>query len=56
MTFTTANWNAPQTVTITGQNDGVQDGPTPYTINISATSTDPAYQGLTSSVSVTNNP
>ena len=32
LTFTTANWNIPQTVTITGVNDAVDDGDIVYTI------------------------
>ena len=47
LTFTTANWNSPQTVTVTGVDDAVVDGPVAYTIvTASATSTDPSYNGL----------
>ncbi|MFC1643293.1 hypothetical protein ACFL5O_11525, partial [Myxococcota bacterium] len=45
--FTTLNWAAPQTVTITGVDDNVIDGDQPYTIDFQgATSTDTAYKGL----------
>ncbi|HSF16394.1 MAG TPA: Calx-beta domain-containing protein [Vicinamibacteria bacterium] len=54
--FSTANWNVPQTVTVTGVNDAIADGNQSYTIvTAPATSTDLAYNGLTpSDVSVTN--
>jgi hypothetical protein len=32
LTFTSANWNAPQTVTVTGQDDAVDDGDIAYSI------------------------
>ncbi len=32
LTFDSSNWNVPQTVTATGVDDGVTDGPVPYTI------------------------
>jgi hypothetical protein len=46
ITFTPANWNIPQTVTITGVNDFVDDGDIPYTITTTTSSTDPGYNGL----------
>lgn len=47
LTFTSANWNVPQTVTLTGQADGVFDGNVAYTIQVGATtSTDANYNGL----------
>jgi autotransporter-associated beta strand protein len=47
VTFTTANWNVPQTVTVTGIDDAIVDGTIAYTINTgAATSTDPAYSGF----------
>ena len=54
--FTTANWNVPQTVTITGVNDNLDDGDIGYTIVTAvATSSDGNYNGLNASdVSVTN--
>jgi len=53
-TFTTANWNLPQTVTATGVDDPDVDGAVAYAIQLSATSTDADYQGRTNSVSATN--
>jgi hypothetical protein len=47
LTFTTSNWATPQTVTVTGINDGIDDGNVAYTITTNAaTSTDPLYSGL----------
>ncbi|WP_020467890.1 beta strand repeat-containing protein, partial [Zavarzinella formosa] len=47
LTFTPANWNVPQTVTVTGVDDQVADGSQPYTIVLgAATSADPIYNGL----------
>ena len=59
LTFTSANYNAPQIVTITGVDDPqpIQDGPQPYkiTANGGASSTDLNYNGkLAPDVSVTN--
>ena len=43
LTFTAANWNVAQTVTVTGVNDALDDGNQPYTIVIAAAvSTDTA--------------
>jgi uncharacterized delta-60 repeat protein len=56
LTFTTANWNVPQTVTVTGVDDPSVDGDIGYTLVIgTASSSDPAYNGLDpSDVSATN--
>ncbi|MEA5462943.1 DUF4114 domain-containing protein [Leptothoe sp. PORK10 BA2] len=55
ITFTTTNWNTPQTVTITGVDDGDDDGDAAYIINTSVTSTDTRYSTLLPvPVSVTN--
>ena len=56
LTFTPANWNIPQTVTVTGVNDAVDDGDIPYNIiNAPATSADASYNGLDPiDVAVTN--
>jgi len=56
LVFTTANWNVPQTVTVTGVNDTIDDGDIAYTIITGpATSTDPIYSGDNApDVSVTN--
>ncbi|MEG3839354.1 S8 family serine peptidase, partial [Microcoleus sp. herbarium14] len=57
ITFNSANWNAPQTVTVTGVNDYAIDGDRAYTIITSpAVSTDSNYNGLNApDVAVTNN-
>jgi hypothetical protein len=56
LTFTSANWNAPQTVTVTGIDDLIADGNQPYTIVLSpASSSDPGYNGIDpADVSCTN--
>ena len=56
VTFTPANWNVSQTVTITGVDDAVIDGDIAYTIVLAAAvSSDPNYQGLNpADVSVVN--
>jgi hypothetical protein len=54
VTFTTANWNVAQTVTVTGVDDLVADGTIAYAVQMSATSTDAGYQGRTGTVSVSN--
>ncbi len=56
LVFTPANYNAPQTVTVTGVNDDIADGPQVYTINVGvATSSDATYDGFDSdNVTVTN--
>ncbi len=47
LTFTTNNWNVPQTVTVTGVDDSIVDGPITYAIVLApAISADPAYSGL----------
>ena len=47
LTFTSANWDTPQTVTVTGQNDAIQDGDVAYTlINGDPASSDPLYNAL----------
>jgi len=56
LTFSTSNWFMPQTVTVTGVDDAIADGPRAYTIVLApAVSGDPAYDGLDPpDVSVTN--
>jgi hypothetical protein len=56
LTFTPANWTAPQTVTVTGGDDLSIDGDQPYSIVLgAATSGDLAYNGFTPvDVGVTN--
>ncbi|HEX5058788.1 MAG TPA: Calx-beta domain-containing protein [Kofleriaceae bacterium] len=47
LVFTAANWNVAQTVTVTGVDDSIIDGPQPFTITLGpATSTDTSYAGL----------
>src|SRR5258706_132801 len=47
LTFTTANWNVAQTVTVTGVNDPMLDRNITYTIvTAPANSTDPVYNNL----------
>jgi hypothetical protein len=45
MTFTSANWSTPQTVTVTGVNDA---DATDETVTISHTITGAGYAGVTS--------
>jgi hypothetical protein len=56
LTFTPANWNIAQTVTVTGVNDILADGTVTYTIVLSpATSSDTLYNGINpSDVTVQN--
>ena len=56
LTFTSANWNTPQTVTVTGVNDDLDDGDIAYSIvTAAATSADGNYNGINAAdVSVTN--
>src|SRR5438552_16494213 len=47
LTFTAANWSAPQTVTVTGVDDQVQDGAIAYSVALGvAASSDPIYAGM----------
>ena len=46
ITFTTENWNTPQTITITGQDDDIDDGDQDYHIVLTPTSDDSDYAGL----------
>ncbi len=57
LTFTSANFSTPQTVTVFGVNDAILDGNIAYTIITgAAVSADPNYNGMDpSDVSVTNN-
>lgn len=50
LVFTPADWDQPQTVTATGEDDFIDDGDQPFTIELaSATSSDPIYDGLDAS-------
>ena len=47
LTFTPADWRTPQTVTVTGVDDDVDDGDVPYTIILGeAITADPTYAGF----------
>ena len=46
LTFTATNWNIPQTVTITGVDDNIDDGDQNYKIVLAATSDQPDYNGI----------
>lgn len=56
LTFTPANWNTPQTVTVTGVDDNLVDGKVYYSVRLSsAVSADPVYHGIDpSDVSLSN--
>jgi large repetitive protein len=55
LSFSGANWNVPQTVTVTGVDDQIDDGAQGFTITAAAASADANYQGIpVSSVSVSN--
>ncbi len=56
LVFTTENWNSPQTVTVTGVDDSVDDGDAVFSVVLgAATSTDITYSGYDhADVSVTN--
>jgi autotransporter-associated beta strand protein len=57
LTFTSTNWNTPQTVTVTGVDDSVDRENVTYTIVTTATSTDPNYNNVNvANVVLTNNP
>ena len=47
ITFTLANWNLAQTVTVTGVDDALDDGDIPYSIVTTATSADALYNAIT---------
>ncbi|HYI08637.1 MAG TPA: FG-GAP-like repeat-containing protein, partial [Thermoanaerobaculia bacterium] len=47
LTFTTSNWSTPQTVTVHGRNDSLDDGDVAYTLATgAAASTDALYSGF----------
>ena len=46
LTFTSANWNTPQTITVTAVDDNLVEGNHTSTINYTATSTDTNYNAL----------
>src|SRR5207244_6845453 len=56
LTFTAADWNVAQTVTVTGVDDALQDGDIAYQVSVNpAASGDPNYSGRDpADVAVTN--
>ena len=54
LTFTSNDWDDPQTVDVTGVDDDAVDGDIGYLIELTASSDDGSYNGLTADVSVTN--
>lgn len=54
LTFTQANWNIPQQVTIIGVDDSELDGDVSYSIDFNAASSDSEYNGKTTSVDLIN--
>ena len=55
LTFTPDNWNVPQTVTVTGVDDAVDEADAGYKILLTSSSTDPSYNTpLITKVSITN--
>lgn len=55
LTFTTADWASPQTVTVTGVDDAIVDGPQAYAVDLGpATSADAAFAGLSASAALVN--
>jgi len=53
LTFTSSNWNLPQTLTVQATDNNSSDGNTSLNISITSASGDPDYDGLTDSVAVT---
>ncbi|MEZ4798217.1 MAG: hypothetical protein R2809_00270 [Flavobacteriales bacterium] len=55
LTFTSANWNTPQYITVQGLDDSADDGNTVTTLTLSASSADANYNSLSAfTVNVTN--
>ena len=55
LTFTPSNWNTPQSVTVTGQDDTEIDGRSDYEITFSASSSDQDYNNIVvTALSITN--
>ncbi|MBI00438.1 MAG: hypothetical protein CL467_07555 [Acidimicrobiaceae bacterium] len=46
LTFTTSNWDTPQTVTVTGVNDGLSDGDQVVDVTLSAAGFEPVVVGV----------
>ena len=55
LVFTPANWNVPQSATVVGVDDAINDGDVNYTIITTVTSAEPRYDGFAlADVSLTN--
>ena len=54
LTFSTADWNMDQTVTVSGMDDDVADGPQSYAVAVRAGSGDGAYDGLSAEIAGVN--
>ncbi|NBV76498.1 MAG: calcium-binding protein, partial [Methylococcaceae bacterium] len=54
LTFTAANWNTPQALTISGVEDSLVDGNIVYTLTATATSNDSRFNSKSAAVTVTN--
>ncbi|MGM0376593.1 MAG: Ig-like domain-containing protein, partial [Bacteroidota bacterium] len=56
ITFTPQNWNEPQTVTVTGVDDDLEDGDISYTLTLTVSDnlSDETFHGLSASVGVIN--
>jgi|GEM_PF-1663609 len=56
VTFTNANWNTTQTITVTGVNDDLSDGDITYTLTLTVddVSSDDSYDGKSTTVTVIN--
>jgi hypothetical protein len=56
ITFNSSNWNQPQTITITGENDSTTDGDVAYNVRLTSSSTsDSGYNTLpVSTIALTN--
>ena len=52
LTFTAANWQTQQTVSLSAINDSLVEGPETFTVTMTATSADAGYNGLSSNVTV----
>jgi len=47
LTFTPANWNIPQAVSVSGIDDGIVDGDVPFSVILAPASADAEFAGLT---------
>lgn len=52
LTFTAQNWQTAQTVALTAVNDSLAEGPESFGITLTASSSDPGYNGMTSTLTV----